>query len=330
MKVKYGKSDQIRTCFNEHFKLCLQTQILKVENENVILYDPSNVLTFIDKDFFSVSSSSVDFEWMLSSLIFPGCQVQVENKVYVTISGLKYFFSSLVSHRACNDSTCKILEQIHSKFLNWFLKFDFDKFMRKAYGIEYAESCTFCQNVLDDSDIINESKSHDNDEQTFLLALAKVAGRKLGQLIIEDNKESQRNSQSSLLVKYDPQADWESSCQIVKTFIDSLLSENNSYLFKVNFRNIVFLGNHSKTFRRKPQSGYFISAVIKYTNDKQKILDLLSSIGIGVTDDAITNLEKNQIDGFNKQFWDIPSACSVMAVMDNNQADFTTKSFNPI
>ena len=70
--------------------------------------------------------------------------------------------------------------------------------------------------------------------------------------------------------------------------------------------------------------------MIKYLHDKQKILDFLSMMGIGVGDDPINNLEKNQIDEFNRVFWDIPDNTTVMAVMDNNQADFSTKSFKPL
>ena len=73
-----------------------------------------------------------------------------------------------------------------------------------------------------------------------------------------------------------------------------------------------------------------MSALIKYANDKQKILDILSSIGIGVGDDAIATLEKNQIADFNRKFWDVPSSCTIVAVMDNNQADFGTKNYNPL
>ena len=103
--------------------------------------------TLVDKDFFSLSSTSEDFEWLLKSLLYPGCTIQIEHKVYVTVSGLKYFFSSLVSFRACNFSSCTFREHYHSKFLNWLLKFDFDKFIRKACGLDVAVSYTFCQSI---------------------------------------------------------------------------------------------------------------------------------------------------------------------------------------
>ena len=164
----------------------------------------------------------------------------------------------------------------------------------------------------------------------YLLCLAKVAGQEFREVIEKDNKDSQRVSQSAPLASYNPVDDWESSSLVVKTFLNELLSEKNSELFKVTVRNAILVGNHPKKFSRKPQSCYYVSAVVKYLNDKQKILDFLSSLGIGVGDDAIVNIEKNQISEFNKYFWTIPSSATVMAVMDNNQADFGTKNFNPL
>ena len=82
---------------------------------------------------------------------------------------------------------------------------------------------------------------------------------------------------------------------VVKHFIDETLSENySSTLSKVVFRNNILVGNQKQFNPLKPQSCYFISSVIKYLHDKQKILDSLSRIGIGVTDDAINNLEKRR------------------------------------
>ena len=96
------------------------------------------------------------------------------------------------------------------------------------------------------------------------------------------------------------------------------------------FRNNILVGNQKQFNPLKPQSCYFISSVIKYLHDKQKILDFLSRIGIGVTDDAINNLEKRQIAQFNSVFWNLPDDATVMAVMDNNQTDFSTKTFKPL
>ena len=98
----------------------------------------------------------------------------------------------------------------------------------------------------------------------------------------------------------------------------------------MTLRNSIFLGNQKRNYNLKPQSCYFTSAIIKYLSDKQKILDFLSSIGIGVGDDPINKLEKNQIDNFNSLFWTIPTNCTVMTVMDNNQADMATKGYNPL
>ena len=182
---------------------------------------------------------------------------------------------------------------------------------------------------------INALKSGEPLQETdakidFLVCLARVAGRELTRSIVHDNKISQKRSQTTPLSKYDPHEDWESSSPIVKIFFESLLSETQSDLYKVTLRNSIFLGNQKRNYNLKPQSCYFTSAIIKYLSDKQKILDFLSSIGIGVGDDPINKLERNQIDNFNSQYWTIPTSCTVMAVMDNNQADHTTKGYNPL
>ena len=130
-----------------------------------------------------------------------------------------------------------------------------------------------------------------------------MAAQELRKLILQDNIIHRNKSQKVPLANYNPQVDWESSCPIVKIFIDEILPENDSSLFKVIFRNNIFLGNQKRKYPFKPQSYYFISSVIKYLHDKQKILDFLSMMGIGVGDDPINNLEKNQIDEFNRVFF---------------------------
>ena len=72
-----------------------------------------------------------------------------------------------------------------------------------------------------------------------------------------------RNKKTSL-ANYDPEDDWESTCHIVKHFISQILSENNSTLSKVVFRNNILLLNQKQFNPSKPQSCYFLSSVIKY------------------------------------------------------------------
>ena len=170
----------------------------------------------------------------------------------------------------------------------------------------------------------------DDNKIYFLVHLAQVAAKEMRQIIAHDNKVSQNKSHKVPLANYDPSEDWKASSPIVKIFINELMPEAQSDLFRVTFKNIIFLGNQKRNYPFKPQSCYFTSCIIKYLHDKQKILDFLSSIGIGVGDDAINNLEKSQIDEFNIAFWDIPSSSTVMAVMDNNQTDFGTKIYVPI
>ena len=223
------------------------------------------------------------------------------------------------------------------KFISWFLKFDFDNAILKVLDlIQVADDiCTFCQTIVNNSKSAGTPMSSVcvdkiGSREEFLLHLAVVAGREFRQLVIKDNIESQKNSHSSSLACYDPNEDWESTSSVVKSFINELLFENNTDIFKVSFRNCILNGNHPKKYRRKPQSCYFTSAIIKYANNNQKVLYFLAVIGIGVSDDALNNLEKNQIVDFNTKFWTIPSSATVMSIMDNNQADFGSKYFNPL
>ena len=98
MKVKYWKSTNILSCFNINFELNLNILITKVEDESIVLYDPSDIVHFIDNSFLpaTVLTSFDKYERMLKVFLYPSCIIQVENKVYVTIYGLKHFFSSLV------------------------------------------------------------------------------------------------------------------------------------------------------------------------------------------------------------------------------------------
>ena len=107
-----------------------------------------------------------------------------------------------------------------------------------------------------------------DDEIDFLMHLAQIAGQKIGQIIVHDNKICKNKSQKVPLANYDPEEDWESSSPVIKMFIKELMPENESFLFKVTFRNNIFLGNQKRNYPYKPQSCYFISSIIKYLHDK--------------------------------------------------------------
>ena len=271
--------------------------------------------------------------------------------MYINVTGLNFFFSSLVSHRVFENSFADFLDWKCSKFLNWVLNFDFNSSIQKALNLFKMEKiCTFCkQTVLDtveskdfcrNSDMIyawrsnalenNERDRYNDDHLSYLACLFKKAAREIKAIVAIDNKLSQKKSLKNPLAKYDPSNDWASSCPIIQMFVNDILIESKSDLNKVIFRNLIFIGNQKRNYPYKPQSCYFISCVIKYLHDKQKILDLLSTIGIAVGDDAVNRLEKRQIDEFNSIFWDIPKSSTVMAVMDNNQADFGSKNYNPL
>ena len=279
MKVKFWKSTNILTLYNRHFEVNINTSVLKIDGETIVLYDPSDIVRFIDEYFIPRSTPATiqESEKFMKLFLFQGCSRAVENKLYVTAVGLKHFFSSLVSFRATENQHANELEREHSKFISWFINFDFNAIIYKAHNmIDISGACTFCKNMGCDKDMDRVSFCHDNsevianwryesskagetlkyddDKIDFLVCLAKVAGRELQQIIAHDNKVSQKKSQKAPLARYDPCEDWESSSPVVKIFINEILSENQSDLFKITFRNTIFLGNLPKNYPFKPQS----------------------------------------------------------------------------
>ena len=344
MKVKYKQTVDILSCSNADFEFDIHLKVTNNDGTECVLYEPMCALKFVDNIFFNFSTSLIDSEYdqWAKTLIYQGCSVNIQNKVFVTMVGLKHVFSSFIVLRQIKDEV--ILNREQSKFLNWFLKFDIDSYVLKIKPA--SNTCKICQAILkeepysfceNNSQLINKwrndsikygEKVPDSDDKVDYIAnILDRAAKELKRLILRDSHLCKNKTS---LANYDPEDDWESTCPIVKHFIDEILSENHSTLSKVVFRNSIFVGNQKQKYPLKPQSCYFISSVIKYLHDKQKILDFLSRIGIGVTDTAINNLEKKQIAQFNSVFWNLPDDSTVMAVMDNNQTDFSTKSFKPL
>ena len=355
MKVKYRKQRNILSCYNNDFELNLKVDMREINGENTVLYNPVDIVKFVDDSFIPKGTPVTiqDYEKYLKMFVYQGCSHTINNKVYLNLVGLKHFFSSFLSLRISESFPSEVINWSHSKFINWVLKFNIDSVVLKALNIsDFSGACEFCKTIGSDIAVDKSSfccnnpelignwrnnarKSGEPLEETdakidFLICLARVAGRELTRIIVHDNKISQKRSQTTPLANYDPHEDWESSSPIVKIFFEAILNETQSDLYKVTLRNSIFLGNQKRNYNLKPQSCYFTSAIIKYLSDKQKILDFLSSIGIGVGDDPINKLEKNQIDNFNSLFWTIPTNCTVMTVMDNNQADMATKGYNPL
>ena len=211
------------------------------------------------------------------------------------------------------------------------------KFCKKA-GFHVKDSEPFC---VDNAESISkwirkiEVKSdkeryNDGNFIAYLVCLFKRAAIEIKAIFAIDRKYDQVRSLDSPLANYDPSDDWTSSCPMIKFFIDEIMPEARSDLSKVIFKNPIFFGTQKKNYPFKPKSAYFISCVLKYLQDKQKILDFLSAIGIAVGDDPVNRLEKRQIDEFNSIFWDVSRSSTVCAVMDNNQADFSSKNYNPL
>ena len=349
MKIKYKQSLGILSCYNSDYEFYIRLKVTNIEDSQTFLYDPISAFTFIDNVFISlpVAEPASGYDQWVNTFIYQGCYLNIENKLFVTMVGFKHIFSSFIAIRLLEMK--QKMDREHSKFLNWLLKFDFDSFVLKTCDILSTNNCKFLRKIsnLDqssfckkNSDLVskwrNESSKNGepidetDDQIDYLVRLLKSAAQELRRIVLRDSRIYLHKSQQTPLANYNPEVDWESSCPIVKIFISEVLPENDCSLQKVVFRNSILLGSQKRKNHFKPQSCYFISGVIKYLHDKQKILDFLSAMGIGVGDDPINSLEKNQIDQFNSIFWKIPDNATVMAVMDNNQSDFSTKSFKPL
>ena len=215
MKVQYWKSSNIFTAFNASFKLILNIHVQKKDHELSILYDPWDIVQFLNDSFLPVlGKASFDFTQMMQVLLYPGCKYVVEQKVYVNVYGLKYFFSSLVSFTVSQYENFDALGIQHSKFIGWVMKFDFDQVILKGHEMvpETAVTCNFCKFLPSEF----EGASSIGSRTEYLLCLAKVAGQEFREVIEKDNKDSQRVSQSAPLASYNPVDDWESSSLVSK------------------------------------------------------------------------------------------------------------------
>ena len=153
MKVKYWSTSNTLSCYNTDFEIRLTVHLLLTEGETSVLYDPATIVQFVDAIFLpsNVITTKIEYERLLRELLYPGCTTLIRNRVHVTMYALKYFFSGLVSKRVSEMSSCAILEQRHSKLINWLLKFDFDRIILNAHNIlDVSEGCNFCQNVFSD------------------------------------------------------------------------------------------------------------------------------------------------------------------------------------
>ena len=164
----------------------------------------------MDTSFLSAQvPTSLNIEQILQVYLYPGCITVKEQKVYIDINGLKYFFSALVSSRVAQYDNFDVLDPKQSKFINWVLKFDFDQFVLKAHGLlaDSSVPCNFCR--FFPADI--EGFTNVSSREEYLVCLAKVAGQELCQVIERDNKETQKVSQSAPLASYNAIDDWQSS-----------------------------------------------------------------------------------------------------------------------
>ena len=82
------------------------------------------------------------YEQLIKKFVFHGSNITIDNKLLITVAGLKHFFSSFITVRILENKL--EMDWKHSKFLNWFLKFDFDTFILKANnGIDFLKFAHF-------------------------------------------------------------------------------------------------------------------------------------------------------------------------------------------
>ena len=198
MKVKYKQSSGILSCFNSDFQLDIQTFVTNIESETRVLYDPLCIFKFIDTLFLTtpvLTPCYVEYETWINRFIYQGCNIIIDNKLFVTATGLKHFFSSFITVRLIENKL--LMEWKHSKFTNQLLKFDFDTFILKATNrVDLFTACKFCKtiatdNVVDsfcktspvvvsnwryEAGLAGEPLKETDEEIDFLMRLAKIAG----------------------------------------------------------------------------------------------------------------------------------------------------------
>ena len=163
MRVKYSNQKQIISCSNEDFKLSLNVRFYEQDSgQQLFLFDPVDVFNFISVEFFDQKRNYKDenkhFNLFLRTFLYQGCSLTLENKSFVNATGLKHFFSSLVSSLLVKDESHIFLDWKQSKFLNWFLNFDFNSAILRAKGLNTDDNlCKFCN--MNDLDV--------DDSETF-------------------------------------------------------------------------------------------------------------------------------------------------------------------
>ena len=107
MKVKFKVQEQVLTCSNNDFIMTLQVHIQDQSgNSPRILFDPKDVFKFVELDFFptilNLDPNPARYQRFLNLFLYQGCSVVLDSKMFINATGLKHFFSSLVSHSLAN------------------------------------------------------------------------------------------------------------------------------------------------------------------------------------------------------------------------------------
>ena len=316
-----------------------------------IYYNPCNVTDFLASEFFDGSNLL-----NVRKILFEGLFKIINGDMFVNFEGLKYILSSFISNRLA-DERCPSLSYEQSKFVNWILKTDLDilvkkslqtpdlgdefnyfsKFQSKSVSSELISSSLLwfenVENQIGKSSTLTKKspldpKYHDPNYISYLSSLLLESVEKLKDLLAIEQIISIKGDEDALLTDYSPSEDLQSSSPLVRSFLGELFTEDSSDLSKVSLRSMCFLAGQSKFYNMKPTSCYYLACLVKTIQDNQKILDLLSQVGLTVTDDAIVRRVDKEVDSFNENFWTLPKDSTVIATLDNNQADCSTKVFS--
>ena len=128
MRIKYSNQKQILSCSNEDFKLSLNVRFYEQDSgQQLFLFDPKDLFDFILVEFFDpkkYEDKRTCYKLFLRTFLYQGCCIPFENKSFVNATGLKQ----------------------NSKFLNWFLNFDFNSAILRAKGLTTDNNvCEVCK-----------------------------------------------------------------------------------------------------------------------------------------------------------------------------------------
>ena len=122
MKVKYSIQNRTLQCSNNDFSMILNVRLCDQESgQPLILFDPRDLYNFVELEFMK-TRTNIDqglnrYQELIDKFLYQGCSVDLDNFIYINVTGLKHLFSSLVSHCVFENSSI-LIDWKRSKYLN--------------------------------------------------------------------------------------------------------------------------------------------------------------------------------------------------------------------